>query len=164
MPGSTPSCYCGHFAYQFGRWWGQTHWDNVLLIYDISVQTNQGQVILKIGWIVIRMYFFAFYAKLLMIKTFFLTTDIPFSQADLHVGIRSAVEIREGSVNSSQAIHSIPTYVATQWAAVTTQRFETRAPPQLSLRDRNPLLIKATCQGWEPKPVECPPTIRLERE
>jgi len=58
---------------------------------------------------------------------------------------------------------SFYTYVATQWAAVTTHRLEINAPPQLSFLVRNPLLIKATCQGWEPKPVEWPPTMRLDR-
>lgn len=54
-------------------------------------------------------------------------------------------------------------YVATQWAAVTIQRFEIKAPPQLNFRDRNPFFIRATCQGCDPKPVEWPPTIRFVR-
>lgn len=53
--------------------------------------------------------------------------------------------------------------VATQCAAVTTHRFDTSAPPQLSLRDKNPDLINAACQGCDAKVVEWPPTMRFER-
>lgn len=53
--------------------------------------------------------------------------------------------------------------VATQCAAVTTQRFDINAPPQLNFLDKNPDLINAACHGWVAKPDECPPTIRFDR-
>ncbi|KAK9679121.1 hypothetical protein QE152_g40259 [Popillia japonica] len=53
------------------------------------------------------------------------------------------------------------TYVATQCAAVTIHLSFNKAPPHANFFVRNPVFIKATCQGWEPNPVECPPTILL---
>lgn len=53
--------------------------------------------------------------------------------------------------------------VATQWAAVTTHRFDTNAPPQLNFRDRKPDLMSAACHGCDANAVECPPTIRFDR-
>lgn len=55
------------------------------------------------------------------------------------------------------------THVATQCAAVIIHLSLSKAPPQASFFVRNPVLIRATCQGCEPKPVEWPPTILLLR-
>lgn len=45
-----------------------------------------------------------------------------------------------------------------------THLSDIRAPPHASFLLKNPDFINAACQGCEPKPVECPPTILFERE
>lgn len=68
---------------------------------------------------------------------------------------------RFGCCVGCRTIEQTITYVATQWAAVTIHLSFNSAPPQASFLDKNPVLIRATCQGCDANPVECPPTILL---
>lgn len=75
---------------------GQTNGNNVLFEDDLPIQPDQGDVVSKIGWTVIRMDVFAFNAKVLVRIGFGLGSDIPFTQPNSHSLFWSTVDAMTG--------------------------------------------------------------------
>ena len=86
MGGPTPPDDHGLLAHKVLLEHGQAHWDDMLLVVDVAVEPDHGQVVLEGGGLVVGVLGLLLDVVVLVGVFFGLFPNIPFPKSDFHVG------------------------------------------------------------------------------